>query len=147
MTASRLSQLGRYPAILTEGAVIEQIDGQVNPKPALYMVNCVHPDTVVNGLGAQLAEMGLLRYRLGGIQANTSAKRPEELDGSSVLESAEPEPFADSMMDLHCRYGLKIMGGCCGTDYRHIAAIAKRMSALTGRSSPDSSDPWDPSSP
>ncbi|WP_319407596.1 homocysteine S-methyltransferase family protein [uncultured Desulfosarcina sp.] len=108
---------------------IEQIDDQVDPRPAFYMVNCVHPDTVVTGLGAALTEKGLLRNRLWGIQANTSAKNPEELDGSDDLDTAEPEPFADKMATLHTQFGLKVLGGCCGTNHRHIEAIAKRMSA------------------
>jgi homocysteine S-methyltransferase len=114
-------------------AAMEQIDRQVHPAPALYMVNCVHPDTVVAGLGAQLAKTNGVRCRLRGIQANTSALRPEELDGSAVLQSADPEPFADGLMDLHRRFGLKILGGCCGTDHRHITAIAERMACRPTR--------------
>jgi S-methylmethionine-dependent homocysteine/selenocysteine methylase len=110
-------------------AVIEQIDRQVNPRPAFYMVNCVHPDTVVTGLGAALTEKSLLRNRLWGIQANTSARTPDELDGSDALDTAEPEPFAAKVANLHTRFGMKVLGGCCGTDHRHIEAIAKRLSA------------------
>ncbi|MCB2147056.1 MAG: homocysteine S-methyltransferase family protein [Deltaproteobacteria bacterium] len=109
--------------------VIEQIDRQVNPRPAFYMVNCVHPDTVVDGLGAELTKIGLLKNRLWGIQANTSARNPDELDGSDALDTAEPEPFADKVANLHTQFGMKVLGGCCGTDHRHIEAIAKRMSA------------------
>lgn len=108
---------------------IEQIDRQVNPRPAFYMVNCVHPDTVITGLGAGLTEIGLLRNRLWGIQANTSAKNPDELDGSDALDTAEPEPFADKVANLHTQFGMKVLGGCCGTDHRHIEAIANRLSA------------------
>lgn len=109
-------------------AVIEQIDRQVCPRPAFYMVNCVHPDTVVTGLGAALRGKGPLRNRLWGIQANTSARSPDKLDGSDALDTAEPEPFAEKMANLHTRFGLKVLGGCCGTDHRHIESIAKRMS-------------------
>jgi homocysteine S-methyltransferase len=111
------------------GAAIEQIDRAVHPAPALYLVNCVHPDTVVAGLGAQLAQKNGLRRRLRGIQANTSALRPEELDASAVLQGADPESFADALLDLHRRFGMQILGGCCGTDHRHIAAIAERITS------------------
>ena len=107
---------------------IEEIDRSVDPKPCGYMVNCVHPNTLVSGLDSLLSGPGRLRDRLIGIQANTSEKPPHELDGAASLQSIAPEPFADAMADLHHRYQMRILGGCCGTDQRHIEAVARRIS-------------------
>jgi len=43
-----------------------------------------------------------------------------------------PEVFGTSVALLHRELGLKILGGCCGTDDRHIRALAARLAA--GRS-------------
>ncbi len=106
---------------------IETIDDRVSPHPSAYLVNCVHPDNLTAGLGDPLAADGALRRRLLGIQANTSTQPPEALDGADELLGASPEPFADALFDLHRRCGLKILGGCCGTDQRHIEALARRL--------------------
>ncbi len=106
---------------------IEAIDSRVTPNPAFYMLNCVHPDNVLSGLGERLATSNMLRDRLCGIQANTSMQPPEVLDGAERLDGAEPQVFADSLMNLYHRSGMFILGGCCGTDHRHIGAIADRF--------------------
>jgi homocysteine S-methyltransferase len=43
------------------------------------------------------------------------------------LDTDEPDAFAKAMTTLHTRFGIKILGGCCGTDERHIEAIAKQI--------------------
>ncbi|HSO19876.1 MAG TPA: homocysteine S-methyltransferase family protein, partial [Desulfosarcina sp.] len=117
--------IGRDGALLDGtplAAAVDRTDREVDPRPAFYMLNCVHPQTVIEGLGTATADDGLLKGRLLGIQANTSTQRPEALDGSEALDGAEPEGFADDVLALHDRFGMKILGGCCGTDHRHIRA-------------------------
>ncbi len=111
---------------------VRQIDGRVSPKPVGYLLNCVHPQTVIDGLNKTRSTDGVLKGRLLGIQANTSTKSPETLDGSECLDGAEPEGFADTVVGLRNRLGMRIFGGCCGTDHRHIRAIAVRL-ASAGR--------------
>jgi homocysteine S-methyltransferase len=106
---------------------IERIDRSVDPQPCFYMVNCVHPHTLMAGLDGLLATPGVLRDRLLGIQANTSEKPPHELDAAAALQGAPAEPFAEALLELHHRYGMRILGGCCGTDQRHIEAVARRI--------------------
>jgi homocysteine S-methyltransferase len=77
----------------------------------------------------------LATARVLGLQANTSAKSPEELDGSSQLECEDPELFATRMMHLRLEFGTRVMGGCCGTDARHIFALARRARELFPRGS------------
>jgi len=64
--------------------------------------------------------------RVIGLQANASAKSPEELEGRRHLDADPPEMLADAIFRLRRRFGTKILGGCCGTDDRHIAWIARR---------------------
>lgn len=104
---------------------IARIDGQVDPKPDFYMVNCVHPSRFDAALHKVLERGKDVAKRLTGLQANTSGKSPEELDGLSYLDSQEPGPFGHAMRDLGQKYGTCILGGCCGSDHRHIEAIVK----------------------
>ncbi|HBZ55601.1 MAG TPA: homocysteine methyltransferase, partial [Syntrophobacteraceae bacterium] len=77
----------------------------------------------------------LVRSRVVGLLANTAALNPEELDGSAALVEEDPEIFGDSVAALHHELGMKILGGCCGTDERHIGCLAKQLgSADTGKS-------------
>jgi len=101
---------------------VESID-QLAP-PLCYMVNCVHPTVLESALDRQVANADWLTRRLLGIQANTSTRSPEELDNLPNLDTEEPEPFAASLLQLHKRFGMRILGGCCGTDARHIQALA-----------------------
>ncbi len=100
--------------------VINEIDSTVFPNPVCYMVNCIHPTVFIKAL-EQNPE---LNKRVMGIQANTSCKTPEELDDAAELDTEEPEIFAEHIKELHLKYKIKILGGCCGTDERHIEKIA-----------------------
>jgi homocysteine S-methyltransferase len=104
---------------------IARIDDAVDSAPSAYLANCVHPDNLMLALEqAERLRPGTTK-RLMGLQGNTSRKSPEELDGADTLQTDDPEAFASSMLKLHERFGLHILGGCCGTDQRHIAALAR----------------------
>ncbi|MGD8452389.1 MAG: homocysteine S-methyltransferase family protein [Phycisphaerae bacterium] len=102
---------------------IARLDTDVRPAPAALMVNCVHPTV----LEAALDAAPQARDRIIGLQANTSRRGPEQLDDAAELDTEKPAPFADAMLRAHRRFGLRILGGCCGTDDRHIRAIAERV--------------------
>ena len=106
-----------HEAILT-------VDQSVSPKPLFYMVNCVHPTIMLKALENTENCTDLVRQRLAGIQANTSSKSPEELDGSSELATEDSRTLVDQMVTLHHHYHFKVLGGCCGTDHRHIEMLA-----------------------
>jgi methionine synthase I (cobalamin-dependent) len=59
-----------------------------------------------------------------GVLGNTAALSPEALDGQEKLIEADPEHFAAAMLGLRRDFGLKVLGGCCGTDDRHIRCLA-----------------------
>ncbi len=101
--------------------LMASIDNAVFPAPAGYFVNCVHPSVLAQALDAGRPE------RLIGFQANTSAKSPSELDERTELDAEDPAAFAESMAELHRRFGLRVLGGCCGTDASHVRALAARL--------------------
>jgi homocysteine S-methyltransferase len=120
---------------------IAAIDATVTPAPSAYMLNCVHPDNVRKALAVQpdtaesnatapeaaaVGRAAPIGNRLIGLQGNTSRMSPAELDGRSELDADPPERWARAMLRLHTGHGMKILGGCCGTDDRYIACIAER---------------------
>lgn len=113
---------------------IAEIDGGTARPPAGYFVNCVHPTVLEAALTATPLGSDALR-RLVGFQANTSARSPEALAGLDALETEDPAVFAASMVQTRHRFGIPILGGCCGTDTRHIEHLA-----LALRPSPSPAD-------
>jgi homocysteine S-methyltransferase len=106
---------------------IERIDGATDPPPLGYLINCVHPRVFMEACTRELAHAPRLRDRLLGLQANTSDLSPEALEGRETLVGDDPDPFADAMLRANSQLGIKLLGGCCGTNARHIEAIAKRL--------------------
>ena len=100
------------------GDAIARIDGAVSPAPAAYLINCVHTSVFAQAAPPE---------RVVGLQANTSRRSPRELEGLAQLETEEPHIFAAGMAELQRTFGLRILGGCCGTDDRHIGALADRL--------------------
>jgi len=108
-------------------AAVARIDSATDRAPAFYMVNCVHPTVFMKAMTAETAADSKLTERVLGFQANTSTKSPEELENLPCLDTTEPEPFADLIMQIHRHFGTRILGGCCGTDNRHLAQVAVRL--------------------
>jgi homocysteine S-methyltransferase len=108
---------------------IQKIDAEVRRLPIGYAVNCVHPTVLIKGLTRDELAQRSLSNRLVGFSANTSAKRPEELDGLEDLEIDEPEILGLLIQKVHQKYGIKILGGCCGTSTNHIEFLAQKLSA------------------
>lgn len=119
---------GRLIDGTTINAAIEQIDNSVKQKPICYMTNCVHPSVLHEALSQPFNQTKIVRDRFWGIQANTSPLSPEELDGCIDLRSSDAVLLAEDMMKLYVDNGIKIFGGCCGTDCSHMEEIARRLS-------------------
>jgi homocysteine S-methyltransferase len=111
---------------------IARIDAAVSPRPCAYLANCVHPRVYAAALSQARTQDAAIGERIIGLQANTSAKSPEELDGLESLDGETPAPFAAAMLDIRRRFGAKVLGGCCGSDERHIEAIAAMVAAERG---------------
>lgn len=94
--------------------------------PVCYMTNCVHPRIVRRALSHPCNSDSIVRQRFRGIQANTSPLSYARLDGAVDLHCTEPETLAEEMAGL-MKFGFQIWGGCCGTDNRHMEAIARKL--------------------
>jgi homocysteine S-methyltransferase len=103
------------------------IDAAATPRPLAYMINCTHASFARKALLHQTNSSDLVRERMIGLLANTAALNPEELDNSATLVNEDPDAFGRSVAALHRDLGLKILGGCCGTDARHIRALAAQL--------------------
>jgi homocysteine S-methyltransferase len=109
------------------GDAIRTIDDLRPSAPIGYAVNCVHPTIFLEAMTQlQLRDPRLVR-RIVSFKANTSARDPEQLDGAAQLETADPEALAPLLAEAHHRFGIKFLGGCCGTDASHIRAVARAM--------------------
>lgn len=106
--------------------VIARIDAEVVPPPAYFMVGCTHASRFRTAQENGGAPVGL-GPRVVGLKANGSAKPPEELAALTELDAGDPDAFAADMVALRRDYRLRVLGGCCGTDSRHIAALAARL--------------------
>ncbi|MBM6592884.1 homocysteine S-methyltransferase family protein [Microvirga pudoricolor] len=101
---------------------IRRVDDATHGGPAYYMINCAHPDHFEDALGTD----GSWIRRVGGIRANASTKSHAELDESLELDIGDPADLGRRYRALRDRMGhLRVLGGCCGTDHRHIAAICE----------------------
>ena len=111
----------------TLAEVVEEIDRRVNPAPEGYLINCVHHSAFARAMSGLPRTV---RKRMLGLQANTSSRRPEQLDGLDQLDSEAPGVFAEAMAGLHKSFGCKVLGGCCGTDGSHIRGLAERLAPV-----------------
>jgi S-methylmethionine-dependent homocysteine/selenocysteine methylase len=110
---------------------INTIDEKTKDKPLCYMTNCVHPSILYKALSVPFNQTDLVRERFLGIQANASNLYPEELDYCCNLKSSDAFSLANDMLKLKLSYpGIKIFGGCCGTDNTHMSMIAENISKL-----------------
>jgi S-methylmethionine-dependent homocysteine/selenocysteine methylase len=98
---------------------IERIDSATRRKPLGYMVNCAYPAFLNPG-----EQPPALFKRLIGYQANASSLDHDRLDHSEELHAESIPEWGDSMIELHRRYGIRILGGCCGTSGEHLNYIA-----------------------
>ncbi len=127
MISFTIQQDGKLIDGTTITDAIRYIDGITTNKPACYMTNCVHPSIVRKALMQPFNRNETVRERFRGIQANTSPLSYAELDGAEDLHCSEPEAFAEEMIKLQSVADIKIWGGCCGTDCRHMACVAKKL--------------------
>ena len=111
---------GRLPSGQPLGEAIEQVDAETAGGAAYFMINCAHPTHFAD----VLEDGGPWVDRIRGLRANASAKSHAELDEAEELDEGDPLELARQYRDLSRHLpNLTVVGGCCGTDHRHIAAI------------------------
>jgi S-methylmethionine-dependent homocysteine/selenocysteine methylase len=108
-------------------SAIAHIDGSVNPKPLSFMANCTHASFLKQALVHREHASPEVRARMVGLFANTAPLTPEQLDNSERLVEEDPAVFGRQVAELHADFGLTLLGGCCGTDARHIRELAMRL--------------------
>lgn len=113
---------GRLPSGEMLKDAVEQVDAATDGTPAYYMINCAHPTHFKDALSA--GESWTQRIR--GIRANASTKSHAELDEAEELDDGNPAELGSQYLGLLSSLeNLNVLGGCCGTDHRHVAEICK----------------------
>jgi S-methylmethionine-dependent homocysteine/selenocysteine methylase len=111
---------GRLPEGTTIADAVEQVDAETGGAAEFFMINCAHPTHVMQGLGDVRD-----RDRIGGLRVNASALSHAELDEAEELDEGDPRALAHDTAALRDRLpSVRLLGGCCGTDHRHVAEIA-----------------------
>lgn len=101
---------------------LAEVDATTDASALFYMVNCAHPTHFADKLA------GPMRDRIGGIRANASRQSHAELDEATELDDGNPEEFGAlyaQIKDLVPK--LRLIGGCCGSDDRHVAAACAHL--------------------
>ena len=138
LAATRLpymvSFVARPEGTLLDGTPLREaiaaIDSQASPPPLAYLINCTHASVFRRAVTHERNSSPLVRERVIGLLANTSPLSPEELDNCTELVEEAPEVFGADVAALKTELGLRLLGGCCGTDDRHIDCLARRLAGL-----------------
>ena len=111
---------GALPDGMQLGTAIATVDEATEQAPIYYMINCAHPEHFNDAI----AQPDRSIQRIRGVRANASRKSHAELDDSDELDDGDPVEFGIQLAELHSRVPhISVLGGCCGTDHRHIEAI------------------------
>ncbi|HEU4461330.1 MAG TPA: homocysteine S-methyltransferase family protein, partial [Solirubrobacterales bacterium] len=120
---------GRLPSGEPLGEAIERTDAESDGSPSYFMINCAHPSHFASVLEAPSE----WTRRIGGIRANASRRSHQELDEATELDAGDPAELAGEYLDLKRTLpAVRVLGGCCGTDTRHVAGICERWLADAG---------------
>jgi S-methylmethionine-dependent homocysteine/selenocysteine methylase len=112
---------GRLPTGQPLEGAIAAVDEATGAAPAYYMINCAHPTHFESQLKAGAPWIGRIR----GLRANASERSHAELDQATELDAGNPVELGKQYSMLRGKLGkLNVLGGCCGTDHRHIEQIA-----------------------
>jgi S-methylmethionine-dependent homocysteine/selenocysteine methylase len=111
----------RIPTGPTLREAIERVDDATAGGPAYYMINCAHPTHF--GPALEAGESWTARIR--ALRANSSRKSHAELDESPEIDEGNPAELGSQYRELRERFPhINVLGGCCGTDHRHVRQIA-----------------------
>jgi S-methylmethionine-dependent homocysteine/selenocysteine methylase len=115
---------GKLPNGQALGDAIGEVEAATDGAPAYYMINCAHPthfDSVLDGPW---------RERVQGLRANASTRSHAELDEAEDLDDGDPQDLAARYAALRDKLpALNVVGGCCGTDHRHVTEICSAWRA------------------
>ena len=113
---------GRLPTGQSLEDAILEVDGATGAYAAYFMINCAHP----SHFDQRLAAGGDAMQRVRGIRANASRRSHQELNDAADLDAGNPEELGLEYRELLRRNPqIIVLGGCCGTDHRHVGEIGK----------------------
>lgn len=116
---------GTLPTGGTLKDAIADVDRATDGYAAYYMINCAHPDHFTNTLTD-----APWTSRVRGIVANASRCSHAELDNATELDAGNPAEFGQQLADLRQKHSqVRVLGGCCGTDMRHLSHLAKHFAS------------------
>ena len=111
---------GRLPDGTRIAEAIELVDAETGSAAEFFMLNCAHPTHIAAGLEGEPA-----LARIGGLRVNASALSHAELDEAEELDEGDPVALAHDNAALRDMLpSVRLLGGCCGTDHRHVEQIA-----------------------
>ncbi|MBU0723925.1 MAG: homocysteine S-methyltransferase family protein [Alphaproteobacteria bacterium] len=112
---------GRLPTGQSLQEAIDTVDLATGSAPAYYMINCAHPTHFM----AELTHGGAWTQRIRGLRANASKRSHAELDEATDLDAGDPVELGQLYRELLGTLNrISVIGGCCGTDHRHVEQIA-----------------------
>lgn len=115
---------GRLPSGDTLGDAIARTDEASDGHPSYYMINCAHPTHFEHVLDARAPWLDRIR----GLRANASRRSHAELDESTDLDDGNPDELGGQYRALRpLLRKLSVVGGCCGTDHRHVASVCAAL--------------------
>lgn len=118
---------GRLPTGQALADAIEETDAATDRYARYFLVNCAHPTHFAH----VLCDGNPVWQRVRGLRANASRLSHAELNAATALDAGDPAEFGDSYAALRGELPwLTILGGCCGTDHRHIESVAERVHVL-----------------
>lgn len=98
---------------------IAAVEEATQGTPLFYGINCAHPTHFMDKLSGAWTE------RVGLVRANASTLSHAELDAATELDDGDPQDFGRLYKNLSVQLPrLRVVGGCCGSDCRHVAAVA-----------------------
>jgi S-methylmethionine-dependent homocysteine/selenocysteine methylase len=110
---------GRLPDGTSVAEAVERVDAATGGAAEFFMLNCAHPTHISAGLHEAPA-----LDRIGGLRVNASVLSHAELDEAEALDEGDPAALARDNAALQAKLpAVRLLGGCCGTDHRHVSEI------------------------
>lgn len=119
---------GRLPDGTTLERAVDMVDEATQGLPAYYMVNCAHFGHMRRTFARRPGGSSTWQSRVRGLRANASERSHAQLDAATDLDDGDPARFGAEAAQLLAQLPeLNVLGGCCGTDARHIEAAARAV--------------------
>ena len=116
---------GRLPSGESLKEAIEQADKETDSYASYFMINCAHPNHIIDMLEKSDGDW---KKRIYGIRANASTKSHAELEQCESLDMGDYQLLGNGIMKLkQLLPNFKIVGGCCGTDHSHVKVFCEHL--------------------